>query len=136
MSRQCGCHEFTSGSIEKYYFCEWRYRITCKMLVQFEHIDTWYLGLKLASMVTPKSRLGIRSLCLDNMDDQVSWEDLVGQLLPSNRTLVWPGLSGGSHSPWELRYEGVMPQLPLAHNFYQLMIKFNAKRMTAPTTNE
>ena len=79
----------------------------------------------------------IRPLRLNDMDDQVSWEDLVGQ--PLHQTGVWfgdwPDLSGGSHSPWELRYDGAMTQLPLGCNFRQLTIKFNAKHMTAPATN-
>ena len=56
------------------------------------------------------------------MDYQVSWADLVGQPLPSYRSLVWrsPGLSGGSHSSWELWYEGAMTELPLGCNFRQL----------------
>ena len=68
----------------------------------------------------------MRPLRLNDMDDQVSWEDLNLLANRCRQTGVWfgdwPGLSGGSHSLWELRYEGAMAQLQLGCNFHQLTI--------------
>ena len=66
-------------------------------------------------MATPNAHFEIhmytaRPLRLDDMDDQVSRPDLVGQQLSQTgvRFDEWPGLSGASHSPWKLPYEGAM----------------------------
>ena len=81
----------------------------------------------------------IQRLCPEDMDNQVSHEDLVSQPLSSNRSPVW---RLGSFvwrqpcSPWELQYEGALMQLLLGCSFRQLRIKFNAKQMTAAATNE
>ena len=79
----------------------------------------------------------IRPSRLNDLDDQVSREDLVGQPLTSNRSPVWrwPGLSGGSYSPWELRYEGAMTQLPLDCNLLTINSMLSIY-ITAPATNE